>query len=165
MNDLFSEILIPRKQTMGNMMIKVFLILATVFCFFVGLMIPIFLLVGVGMIFLDSWLIPRQSTEFEYSYVNGDLDIDKIYAKKSRKHIVTYHIHDAEIIAPATSSSLDGYQNLPMEDYTDGTPEGRKKALVFVASNKDARKRVYILPNEHMWNDIRMRSGSKFHAN
>lgn len=162
MNDLFQEILVSKKPTMKNGLIKFVLILFTVLFFAAGLIIhPLFLLAGVGMIFVDMWQIPRQSVEYEYSYVNGDLDIDEIFSKKSRKHLVSYHMHDVEVFAPAKSSHLDSYQNLPVTDYTSGTQEDRDKAWAFVIGSNGKREKVLFSPNENIIKDVRMRVPSK----
>ena len=38
--------------------------------------------------------------EYEYLYLNGELDIDCIYLKKRREHIGTYKVADMEALFP-----------------------------------------------------------------
>ena len=166
MSDLFKEKLISVQPTMKNRFIKVFFVLLTILMFVSGIMVhPAFLLAGFGMILLDIWLIPRQSVEYEYSYVNGVLDIDRIFSKQSRKKGASYDLSEAEVIAPVGSDHLSGFKNVKGVDYTSGTPEDEKNAWAFVISSKQERQKILISPSEDMLKDMRMRAPSRFFTN
>ena len=43
----------------------------------------------------------RAAKEYEYIYTDGTLDIDVIYGKASRRHLVSFDLRKVELIAPA----------------------------------------------------------------
>ena len=54
-------------------------------------------------------LIRRRNVEYEYIFTNGELDVDAIYAKRRRSHILTIRVRDMEICAPVYT---DQYQEI-----------------------------------------------------
>ena len=166
MNDLFTEVCIPRKMTPLNLAMKVLPVVITVLFFLTGLLInPLFLIAGMAMILADMWLLPRQNVEYEYSYVNGELDIAEIYSKKIRKEVAAFDMKEMEILAPVGSDSLAEYKKLPVLDYTSGRSEDLANAWAFVISVGGKRKTVIFSPNKTMLEDLRMRGASKFKRN
>lgn len=59
--------------------------------------------VGYGAYYLCGFL----SVEYEYIITNGTLDIDIIYAKRSRKRIATFELSDVESIEKYNWSDID----------------------------------------------------------
>ena len=47
---------------------------------------------------LDVFLFRRLDLEYEYLYVNGDLDIDKIMGKQKRKRVFSMNVNDLELL-------------------------------------------------------------------
>lgn len=87
-------------------------------------------------------LIKNQNIEYEYAFTNGELDIDKIMARKKRKKLLTVSTRNFEILARVNSSIYnDFYRNLPTIDASSGNIEdtyfavykkdGEKKSLLF----------------------------------
>lgn len=87
-------------------------------------------------------IIKNQNIEYEYAFTNGELDIDKIMARRKRKKLLTVSTRSFEILARAGSSSYnDFYKNLPTIDASSGiienayfavySKEGAKKCLLF----------------------------------
>ncbi len=50
------------------------------------------LILGGVVIFLGLFLLSNSVFEFEYAFTNGELDIDKIIAKRKRKRLITVDI-------------------------------------------------------------------------
>ena len=48
--------------------------------------------------------------EYEYLYLNGELDIDCIYLKKRREHIGTYKVADMEALFPLDAKRFREYR-------------------------------------------------------
>ncbi len=95
--DVFIEHLVKRKSTvitallksgiviLGLVLMAVLFILSTMLGDFS--MIAIAALVGVGY---GGWyLLTAQNVEFEYSFTNGEIDIDRIVAQRKRKRLIT----------------------------------------------------------------------------
>ena len=77
-------------------------------------------------------IIPRTKLEYEYSYLNGELSIDKIYDKRTRKKLVVYDLTSAEVVAPADSNSIKRHlHDKKVKDYSSGyEPDSNKVGIV-----------------------------------
>ena len=82
MSDLYTEVLVKKQQTGKDKAIKGVLIFFTVLFAAAGIMMnPLILLLALVLGIVDYIFIPKLSVEFEYLYVNGELDIDRIYSQ------------------------------------------------------------------------------------
>ena len=102
------------------------------------------------------FVVPRFDLEYEYLYVNGELDIDKIMNKQKRKRCASYNIDQLEILAPSNSGELDRFrrkQDIKIKDYTSLDPKVPSYTLVF---NQDKGQELLKLElNQAVVNDIR----------
>ena len=89
MNDVFVEQIVEKRQDLKTVLLKTGIVLAalllsSVFLFF-GILRMFFPFVFAVSIYGAYLLIRSQNFEFEYSFTNGDLDIDRIFSRRSRK--------------------------------------------------------------------------------
>ena len=111
MSDLYTEVLVKKQQTGKDKVIKGVLIFFTVLFAAAGIMMnPLILLLALVLGIVDYIFIPKLSVEFEYLYVNGELDIDRIYSQSRRKRAASYELSNMEILAPYQSHQLDSYK-------------------------------------------------------
>ncbi len=103
--DFVNEFIVRRNRT-GNdyLMMAGYLILGVIltllglnFAPFLGSM---FLLPVAGIWYGVYYLISLSNIEFEYTMVNGELDVDKIIARKRRKRVISVKSSDFELFAP-----------------------------------------------------------------
>ena len=88
MSDLYSELLVKKKQTAKDMVVKYGLIVLTVIMAIGGLLVNGLLLVpAVALGVACYFVIPKTDLEYEYLFVNGELDIDMIMSKSKRKSL------------------------------------------------------------------------------
>lgn len=162
MDDLFTEIFITKKRTAASYVMQILMILFTVSLFLAGVTIhPLFIAAGLFMIWFDQWVFKRFRVEWEYSYVNGELDVAKIYNKEARKQMGTYVVRDAELFARADSSAMQPFSSLPVKDYTEGTKEARANAYALVYRNRGRDYVVLFCPDDKMIKDIRIRMAGR----
>lgn len=139
MGDSYREILVEKETTMGDNLKKAALIGVTALCVVSGILIsPIFLIGALVFGILSYVLIPRLDLEYEYLYVNGELDIDKIMSKQKRKKCATYDMNTLEILAPSNSHALDSFRNkqgLKVKDYTSQNEKVPSYTLIFNMDN------------------------------
>lgn len=139
MGDSYREILVKKETTMGDKLKKAGLIGVTALCVVSGILIsPIFLIGALVFGILSCVLIPRLDLEYEYLYVNGELDIDKIMSKQKRKKCSSYDMNMLEILAPSNSHALDSYRNkqgLKVKDYTSCNEKVPSYTLIFNLDN------------------------------
>lgn len=96
--DIFVEQLVKKHRTMGENCLIALIIILTILISFVVLFIlpgilPVLSFFGIlivaGVVFGAYKLISRFSIEYEYAVTNGDITIDEIFAKKSRKRVIS----------------------------------------------------------------------------
>ncbi len=108
--DTFIEYMVKRKRT-GTDLLKIFgtIIGAVVLCIILGFLVTItpqmlFLLwfaLAVAVWYGVYIIVSRQNIEYEYTFTNGELDIDAIYSKRRRVHLLTVRAKEFTICAPA----------------------------------------------------------------
>lgn len=92
--DILVEQIVKKRNTSADTAKKAGIILGLslsvviVFVFFSWLM-PINLFVAAGLIYIEFMLITGFDCEYEYIVTNGEIDIDKIIAKRKRKRLLT----------------------------------------------------------------------------
>lgn len=95
------------------------------------------LLIDAGVVYGAYILITHFNVEYEYILTNGDIDIDKIIAKRKRKRVLSFSTKEFEIVAPYKQGEnytnvLDlGTRNYENAYYAVFSKDGQKKTLVF----------------------------------
>ena len=152
MGDLYSEYLVKKQPTTKDAVIRYGLIALTVLFAAAGLfMIPLLLIVAVALAVACYFIIPKTDMEYEYLFVNGELDIDAVMAKSKRKKVKSLDIREADLIAPLNSHRMDYYHGntkLKTLDYSSGDPSHRRFAVIIKSENENCR--IIIEPDEHM---------------
>lgn len=106
--DVFLEQIVARKSTGVDVIKKILIIFAAIFLVFLfafilpglrlnegilGTIGQIFsmlgLLLAAGVIYGTYFLISGMSIEYEYILTNGEIDVDKIIARRKRKRLIT----------------------------------------------------------------------------
>ena len=160
MEDHFSELIVPKKPNPLNMLLKILLIFATVVAAFLGIFAsPIFMIVLIGVIIADYFLFPRFNVEYEYTYVNGEIDIAAIYSKSSRKNLAQIDLENVECVAPYGSHHLDSYGITFKEvDYSSGYPEQKPYVIIKGGTNN---QKILLHLDETMLEDLKWRLPGK----
>lgn len=163
MSDLYSELLVKKDPTAKDAAVKYGLIALTVLCVAAGLFVsPLLLLGAIGAGVACYFVIPKTDVEYEYLFVNGEMDIDAVYAKSKRKKIKSVNLLEADLVAPLNSHRLDYYngnQKLKVLDYSSGNPE-HKRFAVITRDGTEACK-IIIEPDEDMAKAIKNSAPSK----
>lgn len=146
MSDFYTEQLVKKQMTMKDVFIKALLVALAIVSVFVVLMFPVAIIVPVIVIAVVVFLIRRLDVEYEYLYVNGDLDIDKITHKAKRKRVFSTNISNMELLAPEGADELNQYRNARVVDLSSGMADAKKYVLV-VAENGQVTRLVFE-PNE-----------------
>ena len=155
MNEFFTEHLVKTKNTIATTMKKAGLIIASIIVVFFAFAFlgTLGMFVAIGLFYLDNFLIGRLNVEYEYIFYNGDLDIDKIMNKQSRKRMCSTSVKDLEVIAPEGSDALRPFQGLKVLDFSSKEP-GNKK-YVMVTSYKGEKVQILMEPNDVILNGMK----------
>ena len=156
MSDLYSELLVTRKPSGSDSVLRIGAYVLTGLAVIAGLIVHPLILILAGVLgVVDYFLIPRLSLEFEYLHVNDELDIDKIFSKSKRKKAASIDLNKMEVLAPLGSHQLDSYQNAKTIDFSANDSENKPYAMI-VADEKEQKKYLVQL-DQRIFDNIKRR--------
>lgn len=155
MSDTYTELIVKRKTPTTYVVLKGVLIGVTVVTFLLGLLNQIAFFAGIVLVVIDYFLFTSWDLEFEYLYVNGTLDIDKIMSKSKRKRIRSLDMEKLEIIAPVNSHHLDSYKNGKFKELDVSSGVKEHKLYVMVINDNNERLKITFEPNDKILDNIR----------
>ena len=106
MDDFYTEQLIKKQADSKDTLKKVGLIALTVVSVLLVFVIPVGIILPVVMIVIDVLMFRNLNVEYEYVFVNGDLDIDKIMNKARRKRMFSVDADQRGLLAPVGAVEL-----------------------------------------------------------
>lgn len=146
MSDFYTEQLIKKQPNGKDTLKKAALISIAIVSVLVVFIFPLGLLIPIVVIALVYYLLTRLDVEYEYLYVNGDLDIDKIMHKSRRKRVFSVNVKEMELLAPEGDARLNEYRNAKVIDLSSGpNTDGR---YVLVSGKKGEMTKMIFEPNE-----------------
>lgn len=104
-DDIFVEEMVVRRKSTLNLLMSIgIVVLAVLLVIVVWLFVPFISTVLMVIVLFAAYLgIKFQYVEYEYSFTNGDLDIDKIMAKRKRVRLVEINHQKIKVMAPYTA--------------------------------------------------------------
>ena len=139
--DNFAEYMVKKRpdsrdnaKRAGIIALAVVLCVASVFLVFVT-HIPFILLITCAIIYGAYFLITGTSVEYEYAVTNGEMDVDKIIARRKRVHLIT-----------VSTAKFDAYGEM-----TDAVPDDPDRTIVLCSDNTGEEygaTRIIFTPNE-----------------
>ena len=139
MTDMYSELLVKKETTGKDKAIKILIIALIVLTAAAGLLItPLAWVLTIGLGIAAYFVLPLLDLEYEYVFVNGELDIDRIASKAKRKRMKSFDLAKMEMMAPVNSHRMD-YQNhntnLKVLDFSSGNPQHKIFAMIIPDDN------------------------------
>ncbi|MDD6877373.1 MAG: DUF6106 family protein [Clostridiaceae bacterium] len=155
MGDTFLEYIVKKAPETKTSLLKVAIILGTVFVCYFGMVFimssetlaqfgSIFLLLICGIVYGAYRLFTSFNLEFEYIVTNGELDVDKIIARRSRKRLCSLRPVEVEIMAPYN------------DEYKNQYDRGEFALTVDASSSKYAKSRWFILADTKKYGRVRL---------
>ena len=134
MSDLYSELLVKKESTAKDGIMKYGLIVLTALAVLAGIFVnPLILLAAVVLGIACYFVIPKTDLEYEYLFVNGELDIDMIMSKSKRKRVKSLQLAEADLVAPLKSHRMDYYngnQKMKTIDFSSGIEDHKRYAMI-----------------------------------
>lgn len=155
MSDLYFEQLVTRKKTGRDYVKAVLLIFLTVIAGVAGLLIPLGFIFAFIFGVTSYWVIANQKIDYDYLYVNGELDITKVFAQSRRKKVRSIDVRQLELLAPVKSHRMDHYNSntkMPVYDYSSGDPS--HKVYMMIISIESRMSKVLLELDEEMLDAI-----------
>ena len=123
--DNFAEYMVKKRPDSSDNLKKIGIIaLAAILCIVTIVLaflikIPFILIITCALTYGASFLLSNLSVEYEYAVTNGEVDVDKIIARRKRVHLITVQTADFEAFGPLT----------------DDVPDDDSRTLVLCADN------------------------------
>jgi len=160
--DVFMEKIVVRRRDIKDSLVSAGVVLAALILMLVVSNIPVVAQLGLNLfifaalVYLAYRFITGRNIEFEYIVTNGELDIDKIIAKRKRKRIFSASCKDFEIVARVRSNSFSqSVQSI--KNRIDASSSLSSTDAFFVTLNyKGERTLVIFEPDERMLNNFKI---------
>ena len=152
MDEVFVEQIIKRRINASSLLLRIVSVLIVLLSllmigrlFMLGITISILLIYGTYLIWSYT------SVEYEYSFLNGELSIDKILGQRKRKFVKSFEIKNAEVIAPIFSDEIKGRAgNMKTIDLSSGYKSDKVYAMIINDGNRTTQ--VLLEPDENVLN-------------
>ncbi|MFQ9515150.1 MAG: DUF6106 family protein [Eubacterium sp.] len=150
MEEVFVERIIKRRTSGTGILLRllsVLIVLISMFAIFFLGMLGITITVLLGYLAYLCW--SYTSIEYEYSFLNGELTIDKIMGQRKRKTVDTYDVKKAEVVAPSSSDEIiRRIGNIKKIDYSSGYKSNSLYSII--VNNGAGTVQVIFEPDEKM---------------
>ncbi len=164
MGDIFLEYIVKQKPNGKTFIYRAGIILAAIILILLALslagnqLISYFLpaiIIGVG--YASYKFYTGLNFEFEYIVTNGELDIDRIAAKRTRARLFSTSPKEIEVLAPLDEKYKDKYENGEFAKTIDASSSKTSPDRWFLIANtkKHGRVRVIFEPTEKMVENMR----------
>ena len=101
---------------------------------------PVILVAGLALGWAAWMAFQRLRVEYEYLYVNGELDIDTIYGRVKRKKTASFDLNDLQAAAWEKSHSLDSYRSNPGIQKMDFTSKRQRQRQIYSCLSEGREK-------------------------
>ena len=155
MSETMKELLIKQRDSVLNKVLGyTFLVVAVLALPAAILVSPFFIiaLVGGGVASFFVYF-RRMSVEYEYTYLDKEIRIDRIYNTNSRKQVDTIDLNKMEILAVKGSDALRGYANrqAAVSDYSVGEDTDETKVYELWYNGK---RKIFLSLNDDFMSPI-----------
>ncbi len=159
---LYSDTYVHSRLTQQKLMMRRLMIAACIILPILGIVAFHSLIIFLVALVIDVVLIyflPNKKVDYEYVFVDGQIDFDRIIADSTRKTMYKTDLEKAEVVAPEGSHRLDAFQNLPLQDYSSGDPQD--KHYILVVKGDKGNVKIRFTPNEHLLEQMQFKARSK----
>lgn len=170
--DVFVEQMVVRKKTIKDFIrtlgcalggaAALFLIVT-----FLGQLLGGFLLILiVGIFYLLYQVVIGSNVEYEYSFTNGAMDVDKIIAARRRKRMTSLNAREIEIMAGKRYSAFEGYlKNSEIKKVSACSSIDDDDVYFVIYTDGGVRKMLLFNPNEKIRDGFRRLNPQKVFLN
>ncbi len=162
----YGECVVKKSPSLKDAFLKGCLVTLGIVLLLAGLLLQQILILMVAAIYLYVFIAilwQRFDVTYEYVFVDGQLDFDKIMGGNARKHIKRIDMDTVEIVAPENSHALDGYQHLNLKPIDFSSTIRNEEHRVFAIINKGVKETEKILfePNAELLSLMKSKSPRK----
>lgn len=164
MGEVYHEYMIKRKMTAVGLCGRVFMILLCVASVLsAGFFGPMAFIAGVAFAYVTRYVFQQTDVEYEYMYLSGECQVDKICGKMRRKGCGKIEMSKVEIIAPEDSPELADYERQVYKLRDFSSLEADAERYVVFQRNDSTLIKVIFEPNEDILKEMQMAAPRKVH--
>lgn len=164
MGEVYHEYLIKRRMTVVGIFARIFMILLCISSVLsYGFFGPIAFVAGVAFAYVTRYVFQQTDVEYEYIYLGGECQVDKICGKMRRKGCGKIEMSKVEIIAPEDSKALDEYERQVYKLRDFSSLESDADRYVVFQRNDSNLIKVIFEPNEDIIKEMQMVAPRKVH--
>lgn len=169
MQGCYGECMVHRKNTYSGMIIR-FIMIAVMVTSVLGMIVflltsaPALLLISFLFfavdLFLMIYMFPRFTVDWEYIFVDGQLDFDQILGGNARKNKDRIDFEKTEMVAPTGSYHLDGFRSVNMKTLDYSSLEGNNTYTI-ICHKGEQMVRILFEPDAAMVGLMKQKSPRK----
>lgn len=161
MNQSYAEAGVKRVDTPKTILLRSLLVIGILVGLLILLKGGIIGILGAVVIVAMVYLFPKLSIEYEYVFVDGQLDFDRISGKSKRKTMLRIDFEQVEVMAPEGSHALDSYSQIQCEkkDFSSGRKDRKPYVIMVGVDNK--KLKVLFEPSQKMLDTIKQKTPRK----
>lgn len=173
MYDVFTEQIVKRKTDINSIAKKFGIISAAIALslgayilgIFVEMMMSIFPIIFAFSIYFGYIFLRHMNVEYEYSFTNGDLDVDKIAGRRKRSRVATIAVRQAALIAPLDERHMAEYRSQAIRKTIDASASPKDEGRWFIRYEDTSGVNTILVfsPNERVLDAIAKYAGTKMH--
>ena len=139
----------PKKSILYKVILIIACILAVTTIPSTGLFVLLLLVV---LVLFTIFVFRYYKAEYEYSLVDGELTIERIMAKTSRKRCGVYSVSKATLVARPDSNDALRLEHMDYRTsrYISEDADNNSIVVVYTYNSKNEMERLYIQPDERM---------------
>lgn len=156
MNDVFVEQIVLRKKTLLEHLKYVGIVVGVLVLNFAVLFFGITRFIFPVTFALSCWwiwnLLRDSHVEYEYSFTNGELDVDRILGKRKRQHLASISVRRMDLLAPMTEEYAREYQSQSIRTRLDASAGENTEGRWFGRYRDESGVETLLLfnPNDRM---------------
>ena len=131
MSETMKELLIKQRDSVLNKVLGYTFLVVAVLALPAAILVSPFFIILIIAGGLASFFVyfRRMSVEYEYTYIDKEIRVDRIYNVNNRKQVDTIDLNKMEILAPKGSDALRGFahRKAAVVDYSVGVNDENTK--------------------------------------
>ena len=153
MNEFYVEHLIKKKSTKRDYLIKGILIVLMIFSVKLVKIHPVFLLVPLLLLGLTVVAFFCLNVEYEYFYMNGIFEVDRIESKMRRRRVFEMRIDELEVMVPEGGFQVQPYRSVRKMDFSSRRANASRYEMI--VGQYGRKRKIIIEPSELMVESMR----------
>ena len=123
MSEAYKELLIKQVENKKDKILGIAMVVAACVSLLSGLLLNFLFLLGTVLFGILSYVVyfRKMKVEYEYTYMDRELRIDRIYNESKRKKVTVLDLGKMEILAKENSYHLDSYKNRTAKEWDFST--------------------------------------------